>query len=176
MAKLFISHVHEEAEIANAVLKFLKVFKLDAFLSSDQWQVRAGERWFDRIATELSEATLVILLLSKYSVTRPWINFEAGWAWGKDKVAIPLCYGGLMKGAMPRPYSDLQGLELRTDYYDLVKDCYLYLNNLGELAPPVPFQGNEPAAKELLDALTTFEKRQVGRKRRAPGSTRSGSE
>jgi hypothetical protein len=122
--------------------------------------VRAGERWFDRITAELTNAKVVVLLLSNYSKTRPWIHFEAGWAWGKDKVVIPLCYGGLMKGAMPRPYSDLQGLELRTDYYDLVKDCYSYLHNLGKLAPPIPFQENDPAAKELLEALTNFEKHQ----------------
>jgi len=54
---------------------------------------------------------------------------------------------------MPRPYSDLQALNLRSDYYDLVKDCYFYLNNLGGLAPPMPYSGNEPHVKELLAVL-----------------------
>jgi len=80
VAQLFISHVHEEAAVAEAVLRFLKGFELNAFLSSDHWQIRAGERWFDRIAAELTDARVVVLLLSKYSVRSPWINFEAGWA------------------------------------------------------------------------------------------------
>jgi len=42
VAHLFISHIHEEAEAAGAVLRFLKESKLEAFLSSDHWQIRAG--------------------------------------------------------------------------------------------------------------------------------------
>jgi TIR domain len=123
MAKIFISHIHEEATIAAAVRLFLSKFNLDAFLSSDRWQLLPGERWFDRIIKELTDAEIVILLLSKNSVNRPWINFEAGWGWAKNRKLIPVCFGGLVKDAMPRPYSDLQAVNLRTDYYDLLMGC-----------------------------------------------------
>jgi TIR domain len=155
MADLFISHIHEEADVAEAVMRFLREFDLAAFLSSDHWQLHAGERWFERIATELNDSKVVILLLSQRSVARPWINFEAGWAWATRKI-IPVCYGGLKKDGMPRPYSDLQGLNLRSDYYDLVKDCYFYLKNLGRLAP-LPLMGDEPHVKALLAALDQSE-------------------
>ena len=153
MADLFISHIQEEAELAEALMRFLRESSLEAFLSSDHWQVRGGERWFDRIAEELNVAKVVILLLSQQSVTRPWINLEAGWGWATKKAIMPVCFGKLTKGAMPRPYSDLQGLDLRTDYYDLVKDCYYHLNNKGLFASPMPFKGDEPQVMALLKAL-----------------------
>lgn len=142
--------------MAEAVLRFLRESKLTAFLSSDHWQVRAGEKWFERIAAELKEAKIVILLLSPQSVERPWINFEAGWAWATStKNIIPLCFGELTKRAMPRPYSDLQGLNLRSDYYDLVKDCHRYLNP-NNLAPP-PLSSDDPSVKALLEELDRVE-------------------
>jgi TIR domain len=156
MAQIFISHVHEEAEIAQAVLRFLRAFKLDAFLSTDPLQINPGERWFDRIASELTEAKVVLLLLSRQSVNRPWINFEAGWAWGLDTALIPICFGGLEKGAMPRPYSDLQGLNLNS-----TADCYALLKGCGHAAgflPPPDFV-QDPKVIELTRVLEEFEKK-----------------
>jgi len=154
MAQVFISHTHEEKDVAEAVLQFLREFDLKAFLSSDHWQIRAGERWFDRITAELNEAKVVILLLSEQSVTRPWINFEAGWAWATNKKTIPACFGELTKGKMPRPYSDLQGLDLRDDYYDLVKDCYSYVQ-VAKMTPPPVFAGH-PAVDRLIAEVDAF--------------------
>jgi hypothetical protein len=55
-------------------------------------------------------------MLSKASVSRPWINFEAGAAWLADKAVIPACFGGLTKGTrVPKPYSGIQALDLPTD-------------------------------------------------------------
>jgi hypothetical protein len=157
MAQVFISHIHEEKDVAEAVLRFLREFDLKAFLSSDHWQIRAGERWFDRITAELTEAKVVILLLSERSVTRPWINFEAGWAWATKKATIPACFGELTKGKMPRPYSDLQGLDLLSDYYDLLKDCYSYVQ-MDKMTPP-PLPAKSPAVVRLINEVDAFLKR-----------------
>jgi hypothetical protein len=158
MAQIFISHVHEEGEIAKAVLQFLRKYELDAFLSSDRLQIYPGERWFDRIITELADAKVVLLLLSKQSVSRPWINFEAGWAWGTGRTLIPVCFGSLVKGAMPRPYSDLQGLNLKTktDCYDLLKGCR---HPVGILPPPDFVE--DARVNELIRAVEEFEKKDV---------------
>lgn len=97
MARVFISFIHEEKDVATAVQKLIekKLQGEKVFLSSDQWQVYAGEIWLDRIKDELNSAKVVVLLLSKMSVERPWVNFEAGAAWLSGKVIIPACYGGL---------------------------------------------------------------------------------
>jgi TIR domain len=127
MADIFVSHIHEEADAAEALTKYLRDYGFESFLSSERWQIRAGDRWFDRITEELAQAKIVLLMLSKRSVDRPWINFEAGRPWSQKKITIPVCFGGLEPEAMPRPYSDLQGIDLATGAYTLVLDCHAYL-------------------------------------------------
>jgi hypothetical protein len=123
MADVFISFIHEEAGYAKAVQAFLlQIFETNVkpFLSSDRFQVFAGEKWLDRIMDELQSAKIVLLMLSQKSVQRPWVNFEAGAAWTRNIVTIPVCYGGMSKGALPKPYSSLQGVDLaiyRDDEY-----------------------------------------------------------
>ena len=158
LADIFISHIAEEAHIAGALVRFLREFQLESFVSSDQWQLKAGERWFERVIQELDAAKVVILLLSESSAVRPWINFEGGYAWASPKKkVIPLCIGNLKKGEMPRPYSDLQGLNLRTDYYHLVRNCLEYVKDDGRPSwDPVPFPSDDKRVKPLLDELDRF--------------------
>lgn len=87
MADIFISHVHEEAEVALALKAYFEEQmgqplgrKPEIFVSSDRWQMRSGN-WLERIRKELDSAQVVVLVLSKRSVKRPWVNFEAGAAW-----------------------------------------------------------------------------------------------
>src|SRR5438874_13773869 len=115
MANTFISFIHEEERVAMAVKNLLRD-KLghahNIFLSADNWQVRAGEDWFERVREELDRARVVVLLLSPNSISRPWINFEAGAGWLARKSIIPVCFGGLQRGNLPRPYSNFQALDL----------------------------------------------------------------
>ena len=55
MAKVFISFIHEEQDVAEGVQNLLRehLDTQEVFLSSDQWQVLAGEIWLERIRTEL---------------------------------------------------------------------------------------------------------------------------
>lgn len=124
MADVFISFIHEEAEWAEGVQRFISMvldFSSVPFLSSDQSQVLAGDKWLDRIMDELKDTKVVLLMMSKESVKRPWVNFEAGAAWTREKIIIPICFGGLDKGNLPKPYSSIQAIDL-----DL-KDDHEYL-------------------------------------------------
>jgi hypothetical protein len=156
MSKIFISHVHEEGAVSMALTEYLRACQLASFLSSDSWQIMAGERWFDRIVKELDDAATVILMLTPKSVNRPWISFEAGWAWAKATPTIPVCFGGLDKGSLPRPYSDIQAVNLRTDHFKLAKDCMEYMavrdhSPITFLPPPNLDERN------LISALDKFE-------------------
>jgi len=137
MAHVFISFIHEEAEVATALkhLVQINVQGKDVFLSADQWQVFAGEIWLDRIRAELSEARVVILLMSPRSAVRPWVNFEAGAAWLAGKAVIPACFNGLTKSTLPKPYSGMQALDLPEESYYLVASVAYHLNVL--VPPPV---------------------------------------
>ena len=155
MAKVFISFIHEETTVATAVQRLIekKLSGQKPFLSSDEWQIHAGELWLDRIRSELDTAEVVVLLLSPTSVTRPWVNFEAGAAWLASKVIVPVCYGGLTRDTLPKPYSGIQALDLREDGYYLFKSIAHHL----KLAtpPPMDFNDYQPGSElhRALDAL-----------------------
>jgi hypothetical protein len=159
MASIFISHVHEEGEVAEALLHFLRNFDLDVYLSSEYLQIDPGERWFDRVISELTDAKVVLLLISSRSVNRPWINFEARWAWGTQRKVVPVCFGGLDRGSMPRPYSDLQGVNLKTDYYQILKACDKPEGVLPPAVAPQPNTNEGAAIATLIQKLGDFESR-----------------
>ncbi len=107
MADIFISFIHEDEKVADAVKRFLHE-KLEAnskvFLASDKWAIYAGEDWLKKIKDELASAKVVVLLLRKESVGRPWVNFEAGAAWLTEKVIVPVCFRDLQKDAPFAPF------------------------------------------------------------------------
>jgi hypothetical protein len=72
----------------------------------------AGDAWFDTINTRLAECSLLLTLCTPESVYQPWINFEAGWAWGLEKPVVPVCHGGLMPDDLKMPFSSRQAVTL----------------------------------------------------------------
>jgi hypothetical protein len=155
LAQVFISFIHEEKTVAVAVQQLLqsRLATRDVFLSADHWQVFAGEIWLDRIRAELMSAKVVILLMSAESVKRPWVNFEAGAAWLTDKALLPVCFGGMTRDRLPKPYSGIQALDLRTEFYYLVASV---AHHLAMLPPPPSWEGEEVRA--LMAALDELER------------------
>jgi hypothetical protein len=85
-----------------------------------------------------------VLLLSKRSVERPWVNFVAGAAWLTRKALIPACIGDLSKADLPKPYSGFQALHLPHEAYHLLTSL---AHHLGVMSP-MPLR--EDAAIEPL--------------------------
>jgi hypothetical protein len=112
-----------------------------------------------RIFDELKTAKVLISMLSPLSVKRPWINFEAGAAWMGNTKVIPVCFGGLTIGQLPKPYSSLQSVEIEThegSYY-LVSSI---AHHLGLDRPKKPLFSN-PALAQLAGRDPEVEKRLV---------------
>ena len=151
MSSVFISFVHEDERVATALQQYLgSNFGVhDVFISSDQWKVYAGEDWLARIKAELQSARVVVLMLSRRSSRRPWVNFEAGAAWLSDKVIVPVCYGNMTVELLPRPYSSLQALRLPSDLYYLLTSIAHHLG-VSAAPPPVP-RGLREAARAVRD-------------------------
>jgi len=91
---VFISHDSKDAEIAEAFSKLLKNVStgvLKSFRSSDRkgsQGIEYGVEWYPEIMKKLNESSDVVCLLTKNSVNRPWILYEAGVA--KGKLSTPL--------------------------------------------------------------------------------------
>jgi len=156
VAQVFISFIHDEQRVAQAVAHVITgVLKKSVFYAANNFQMFAGDVWLERIRAELSEAKVVVLMLSGESVKRPWINFEAGAAWLAGKALIPACFGGLTKGTMPKPYSGIQGVDLPDDIGYLVSSIEHHLEPQDATAAfvtPMLFRGCR-AHRDIVAAL-----------------------
>jgi hypothetical protein len=112
----FISHIHEEAALGDAVKAIIEdVFGshgVRAFLSSDMRDLPPGRKWLDEITQQLDEARVIVSLISPASLMRPWVNIELGAAWIRGLRVIPLCHSGQHASALPRPFQDFTGIDL----------------------------------------------------------------
>jgi hypothetical protein len=116
ITKAFISHISEEAEVAQKLARAIEEDfhgVIEVYVSSEPEQTEVGEVWLTRIERELEDSSLLLILCSKYSIERPWINFEAGAAWLAGKILIPICHQGMTPDKLPIPFSNLQGMNLR---------------------------------------------------------------
>ncbi len=118
---VFISHITEEKEIASSLKKLVEntfLNMIDVFVSSDPSSIKMGKRWLDEITIALKSCAIEIVLASPKSVSRPWINFEAGSGWIREIQVIPLCHSGMKPGRLPAPLNSLQGA-IATEKSDL---------------------------------------------------------
>jgi hypothetical protein len=113
--QIFISHITEDAAVASMLkLRMTEDFlgQPAVFLSSDTESIAAGEEWLSSVSEALRNSSIFVVLCSPISVTRPWVNFEAGAAWMREMPVIPACFSGLRSRDLPMPLSARQGLEL----------------------------------------------------------------
>jgi hypothetical protein len=139
--KLFISHIGEEAKLAE-ILKthFLNDFlgMIDVFVSSDNTSITVGNKWLNDIDEALKTAQVELILCSEGSVKRPWINFEAGAGWVKGIPVVPVCHTGMRAVDLPIPLNMLQAIEAN-DENGLQKIYGLLAKNLGSATPTSNF-------------------------------------
>jgi hypothetical protein len=116
---VFISHIHEEAALGDAVKAIIEdVFGshgVHAFLSSDIDDIPPGRKWLDEITRQLDDARVIVSLISPASLMRPWVNIELGAGWIKGLRVIPLCHSGQRVSGLPRPFHDFSGIGLDQD-------------------------------------------------------------
>jgi len=149
---IFISHITKEKDIAIAVKellekKFLKTFNV--FVSSHQESLQLGDNWMETIKQSVENCQLMIIICSPISITRPWINFEAGAGWVRKIPVIPLCHSGMTPSKLPVPINSFQGgsLNNRQD----IKNLFNRIANLLNIAAP---SLNEEI---FFDAINNFE-------------------
>lgn len=107
---VFISHITDEAPIADALKVYLKRCfgpDLPVFVSSDYVSIPTGDEWYRAILDGVMEADLFIVLLSRDSIDRRWINFESGLAIGAGRRVVPLTVRGLSSGDVGLPLSQM---------------------------------------------------------------------
>jgi hypothetical protein len=112
--KIFISHISEEAKLASLLKVHLErdfLGAVDVFVSSESASIGAGKNWLREIEDALKTATVIVILCSSTSISRPWINFEAGGGCIRGVPVVPLCHSRMRPVELPIPLSLLQGGE-----------------------------------------------------------------
>lgn len=114
-ALVFISHDARDAELAEAFSKLLSSVSagvLKSFRSSDKkgnQGIAYGVEWYPEIMKKLNDASDVVALLTKHSVDRPWILYEAGVAKGKlDTPLLGIALGIPLNKANNGPFAQFQ--------------------------------------------------------------------
>jgi hypothetical protein len=116
--RIFVSHISEEADIAAFLTQklerdFLGLVRF--FTSSDGSSIKLGDQWLTDIKKAMDTAVAVIVLCSKASIHRPWVQFELGAAWMKGIPVLPICHSGLAPTELPMPLYSLQAVQLGTE-------------------------------------------------------------
>jgi TIR domain-containing protein len=112
---IFISHISEEEELAGILKRHLMADfggRVRVFVSSDLESIAAGRNWLKSVHTALDEASVELILCSRLSISRPWVNFELGAAWLKNIPIVPVCHSGFAPSDLPMPYGVLQSIEV----------------------------------------------------------------
>jgi hypothetical protein len=152
MPQIFVSHISAERELAALLKEKIERHFLgfvDVFVSSDQESIQAGESWLEALRRALKAAHLQVILCSPQSISRPWVNFEAGAAWLQGIPVVPLCHSGLTMEQLPMPLSTLQGGE--------ISDPDTYVRLYKGIAKLVPCECPDIDMKALAQGVSKLE-------------------
>ena len=112
---IFISHDHRDASLAQAFAHLLTDASggfLKSFWSSDRQSgagIEFGAEWYPEIMRKIADATGIVALLTKNSIGRPWILYEAGVAKGKlNKPVYGIVLGVSFDQATRGPFGQFQ--------------------------------------------------------------------
>ncbi len=162
MAKIFISHIHEDRQAALYLAEFLhaklQIGPEQIFLSSNQ-QISLGSEWLQSIGKAFASAAIIIALFSQEAAKRQWVHFEAGGAFfHKNKCLIPLCISGIMPTELGKPYANIQGADLHewnTAHY-LVGTIMKVLRPEFQYMPALEFDPRDEDVRTLIDRLDAW--------------------
>ena len=118
--QIFLSHIQEEEKI---VLEFRDLMKriFDDTIKFYLFQKNeSGAEMVDSITKNLNDSQIFVIFCSPESISKPWINFEIGFAnkMNKDdnqKTIIPVLYLNLKKEQLPSYLSNLIYVQLDLD-------------------------------------------------------------
>ncbi len=72
--RVFICHASEDKPNARAIATHLRELGTEVWF--DEWEIRVGDSIVQKIAGALGVATHLVILLSQYSVSKPWVLKE----------------------------------------------------------------------------------------------------
>ncbi|MBN1293467.1 MAG: toll/interleukin-1 receptor domain-containing protein [Candidatus Latescibacteria bacterium] len=158
---IFISHDNRDAELAEAFCKLLSSVSagvLKSFRSSDRkgsQGIEYGVEWFPELMKKLETASDVVCLLTRRSLDRPWILYEAGVAKGKlDTSVYGVAIGIPLNQANTGPFAQFQNCDDKEE--SLTKLVLQLLNRIPDSDPDrEAVQMQVKSFKQRVDEILT---------------------
>lgn len=89
--KVFVSHFSRDTWLARQIARHVQAAGAESFL--DEADIEAGEDFEARILQTLDSCSELLVLLTPWSIMRPYIWMEIGAAWGQRKRIVGILYG-----------------------------------------------------------------------------------
>lgn len=139
MNKIFISHANADQEIVDLlsqVIERVSQKQVKVWFSSDlrnSGGLTSSRDYFQSIIDELIKCSMTIIVISPTSITRPWVNFEAGVACKVHGDNIIGARIGLNEDDVPDPIKRLNSRNLNTksNVHKLLADIHSHFNLAG---------------------------------------------
>lgn len=162
----FISHIHEDYQLAASLKDLIEeafAGAVEVFVSSES--IAPGDDGRERIRDNLQRADDFLILLTPRSYTRPWVNFEAGAALGRNIRFIPVLAKGLAIRDVGSPLGDPQMLSLDTidsvtRLITTLAQPYGYRPMINKQKAQAVLEKTAPQPNELPGPMTPEAKRQ----------------
>lgn len=94
MYKLFISHSHDDNDLAEKLVELLRMgmnFKKEEILcSSIKGSIPTGTNFIRHLKESVTECTAVIFLITESYMQKPFCMAELGAAWALNQTIFPL--------------------------------------------------------------------------------------
>jgi hypothetical protein len=128
--KVFISLRHKDQEIVGALVDcigtYFHIDRQDIRCTSVRpYRLPVGENTSDRLREEITDAEVVLGILTTDTLASSYVAFELGSAWGQRVWTCPLLARGANQGHIPDPIRGLSPLFLSKN-----GDCYQLLNDM----------------------------------------------
>jgi len=98
--KVFISHTHQDAELARDLARRLRQAGLEALVA--RADIPAGSDWKKTLREGIRTADAILLLVTPASLHSDWMMTELGMAEGFERVILPVTVG-LKPRDLPAP-------------------------------------------------------------------------
>jgi TIR domain len=117
--KIFISHSHQDSQVANALvdmlLSGLSLEDSDIRCTSvPGHQLELGKNIAELLKTDISQAPALIALVSEESLTSNWVMFELGAAWGLERRVYPILGPNMQSSNLPGSLANLTYIEIES--------------------------------------------------------------
>lgn len=116
-AGVFISHATADSGIARKIQDKIQAhfYGTPVFVSSDKVSLPGDQNWLNRLHADLMKARTIIFVLTPHSITRPWVWFELGDCWEREKrgeISMFVARAGLAPDQVPMPFNLMQVIDL----------------------------------------------------------------